>query len=250
MRESYGAGGAPMSTYDTTLKVRDIVAMDTMLFGFERPDGFQFKAGQAMDLVLVESEIEAARGARHTFSIVTAPSEDGLAIATRMRDSPFKQALKRLPLGAKVRLDGPFGSLVQKDAKRSAVLIAGGIGITPFMSMLRQAAHDQSPQFLMLVYCNRRPEDAPFISELTQLERANSNFRLVATMTQPGKSNIHWNGHIGRIDEALLRQVMAHVNEPLYYLAGPPAMVGDVYQTLSDIGIADDAIHSEEFYGY
>ena len=94
-----------MSTYDTTLKVRDIVAMDTMLFGFERPDGFQFKAGQAMDLVLVESEIEAARGARHTFSIVTAPSEDGLAIATRMRDSPFKQALKRLPLGAKVRLE-------------------------------------------------------------------------------------------------------------------------------------------------
>ena len=235
-----------MSTYDTTLKVRDIVALDTMLFGFERPDGFQFKAGQAMDLVLVESEIEQARGARHTFSIVTAPFEDGLAIATRMRDSPFKQALKRLPVGAK----GPFGSLVQKDAKRAAVLIAGGIGITPFMSMLRQAAHDQSPQFLLLVYCNRRPEDAPFISELTQLERVNSNFRLVATMTQPGKSNIHWNGHSGRIDEALLRQVLGKVHEPLYYLAGPPTMVGDIYQTLSDMGIADDAIHSEEFYGY
>lgn len=239
-----------MSTYDTTLKARDILAMDTMLFAFERPDGFQFRAGQAIDLVLVESEIEAARGARHTFSIVSAPCEEGLAIATRMRDSPFKQALKRLPVGAKVRVDGPFGSLVQKDAKRAAVLIAGGIGITPFMSMLRQAAHDQSPQTLLLVYCNRRPEDAPFISELTQLERANSNFRLVATMTQPGKSNIHWNGHIGRIDEAFLRQAIGHVNEPVYYLAGPPAMVSDVYQTLIDIGIADDAIHSEEFYGY
>src|SRR5690349_4645083 len=105
--EGYRPGGAPMSTYDTTLKARDILAMDTMLFAFERPDGFQFRAGQAIDLVLVESEIEAARGARHTFSIVSAPFEEGLAIATRMRDSPFKQALKRLPVGAKVKVDGP-----------------------------------------------------------------------------------------------------------------------------------------------
>lgn len=240
-----------MSTYDTTLTVRDIVAMDTMLFGFERPAGFQFKAGQAVDLVLVESEIAEARGARHTFSIVTAPFEDKLAISTRMRDSPFKRALKRLAVGSRVRLEGPFGSLVLKqDARRTAVLIAGGIGITPFMSMLRQAAHEQSPQFLLLVYCNRRPEDAPFISELTQLERVNSNFRLVATMTQPDKSNIHWNGRRGRIDEALLRQVTGNLNEPVYYLAGPPAMVDDARQTLSDIGVADDAIHSEAFFGY
>lgn len=240
-----------MSTYDTKLTARDIVAADTMVFRFDRPPGFDFKAGQALDLVLPESEVEAARGTRHTFSIVSAPFEDKLAIATRMRDSVFKRALKLLMVGAPVRIEGPFGSMtLHQDALHAAVLIAGGIGITPFMSMIRQAANDQAPAFLLLIYSNRRPEDAPFISELIQLERGNSNFRLVATMTQPGKSNVHWNGHSGPIDEALLRQVAGNLNEPIYYLAGPPRMVQAMRDALTGIGVPDHTIRSEAFYGY
>lgn len=237
-----------MSTYDTKLAARDVVAMDTIKFEFERPDSFDFKPGQAIDLVLPEA---GAPQLRHTFSIVNAPFEDNVTIATRMRDSPFKRALKLLAVGAPVRIEGPSGSLVlHQDTRRPAVLIAGGIGVTPFISMIRQAAHDQAAQYLLLVYCNRRPEDAPFLSELTPLERLNSNFRLMATMTKPAQSNIHWNGRRGPIDEALLRQVAGTMNEPIYYLAGPPGMVDAMRQTLTDIGVADPAIHSEAFYGY
>ncbi|GLU31453.1 FAD-dependent oxidoreductase [Trinickia caryophylli] len=237
-----------MGTYDTKVVVRDIVATDTMTFEFARPDGFDFKAGQAIDLILPES---GQPDARHTFSIVSAPFEDKVAIATRMRDTPFKRALRMLMAGSPARIEGPFGSLtLHKETRHAAVLIAGGIGITPFLSMIRQAAHDQSPQYLLLVYSNRRPEDAPFLSELTQLERVNSNFRLVATMTQPGKSHIHWNGANGPIDEALLRQVAGNLADPVYYLAGPPKMVEAIRETLTDIGVADAAIRSEEFYGY
>jgi ferredoxin-NADP reductase len=240
-----------MSTYETKLTARDIVATDTMTFEFERPEGFDFKAGQAIELTLVDTGGAGAQGARHTFSIVSAPFENKLAIATRMRDSLFKRALKQLMVGSPVRVEGPYGSLtLHRDERHAAVMIAGGIGITPFLSMARQAANDQSAQYLLLVYSNRRPEDAPFLSELTQLERVNVNFRLVATMTQAGKSNIHWNGRTGPVDENLLQQVAGNLPEPVYYLAGPPMMVEAMRDTLADIGIADGAIHSEEFFGY
>lgn len=240
-----------MGTFDTKLVARDIVAADTMVFEFEQPVGFAFKAGQSIDLILIDTEVEAARGARHTFSIVSAPFEDRLAIATRMRDSAFKRALKLLMVGAPARIEGPAGSLtLHQDARHAAVLIAGGIGITPFVSMIRQAANDQAPQCLLLIYSNHRPEDASFISELIQLERVNSNFRLIATMTQASKSNVHWNGHSGRIDQALLRQVAGNLNEPIYYLAGPPGMVDAMHEALADIGVPDYTVRSESFYGY
>lgn len=241
-----------MSTYETKLTVRDVVATDTMTFEFERPQGFDYKAGQTIDLTLVDTPIAEAKGARHTFSIVSAPFENKLAIATRMRaPSPFKQALKQLMVGTPVRIEGPYGSFtLHGDPRHTAVMIAGGIGITPFLSMARQAAHEQSAQYLMLVYSNRRPEDAPFLSELTQLERLNVNFRLVATMTQASKSNIHWNGRTGPIDETLLQQVAGNFPEPVYYVAGPPMMAEAMCATLADMGIAAGAIKSEEFYGY
>jgi ferredoxin-NADP reductase len=244
--------GVAMSTYETKLIARDIVAADTMIFEFERPQGFDFKAGQAIDVTLVETEVAEAKGARHTFSIVSAPFENKLAIATRMRAaSKFKLALKRLMVGTPVRIEGPYGSLTLHDnSRRAAVMIAGGIGITPFLSMARQATNDQSPHYLMLVDSNRRPEDAPFLSELTQLERLNVNFRLVATMTQASKSNIHWNGRTGPIDENLLQQVTGHFPEPVYYVAGPPMFVEAMRATLTDMGIAESSIHSEDFFGY
>jgi ferredoxin-NADP reductase len=240
-----------MSTYETKLLVRDIVATDTMTFEFERPARFDFRAGQSIGITLIDTALTEAQGARHTFSIVSAPFEDKLAIATRMRDSPFKRALKQMMVGSKVRIEGPYGSMtLHKETRHAAVTIAGGIGITPFLSMARQAAHDQSPQYLLLIFSNRRPEDAPFLSELTQLERVNSNFRLVATMTQPAKSNIHWNGKTGPIDVALLHDVAGNLPDPLFYLAGSPMMVESMRETLADFGVAEHAIHSEEFYGY
>jgi len=91
-----------------------------------------------------------------------------------MRDSAFKRTFKSVRIGAPVQLEGPFGSLtLHNNRARPAVFIAGGIGITPFMSILRQAAKDQLHQRLLLLYSNRRPEDAAFLAELQRLEPLN-----------------------------------------------------------------------------
>jgi ferredoxin-NADP reductase len=166
-----------------------------MAFHFEKPTGFSFKPGQAIDVVLIDPPTTDPQSARHTFSIVSAPFQGELVVATRMRDSAFKRAFKSVPVGSPAKLEGPFGSLtLHNNRARPAVFIAGGIGITPFMRILRQAAKDQLPQRLLLLYSNRRPEDAAFLAELQQLEQQNKNFRLVATMTEMSKSSRPWEG--------------------------------------------------------
>jgi ferredoxin-NADP reductase len=240
-----------MSIFETRLKRREEVAAGTFAFHLEKPRDFRFKPGQAVDVVLTDPSGAEAQGARHTFSIVSAPSEDELCVATRMRDSAYKRALTSLSIGAPLKLDGPFGSLtLHGDRARPAVLIAGGIGITPFMSMLRQAAQDRLPQRLVLLYSNRRPEDAAFLAELQRLAEQNQNFRLLATMTQMGKSARPWTGATGAIDEDWLRRVGGELAAPIYYLAGPPAMVAALHETLNAAGVSDDDIRSEEFFGY
>ena len=131
-----------MSVHEVKLKGHLAVAEGTMAFRFSKPGGFVLEAGQAIRLELIDPPVEAGQGSR-TFSLVSAPFEQELVVATRMRDSAFKRALRALPDGASIRIDGPFGDLTLCDPERPAVFIAGGIGITPFMSMLRQAAEDR-----------------------------------------------------------------------------------------------------------
>ena len=129
-------------------------------------------------------------------------------------------------------------------------MIAGGIGITPFVSILRQAATDPLPRRLVLLYANHRPEDAAFLAELQALESPNENFRLVATMTRMSDSTQPWTGETGAIDAPLVRRIADELAAPIYYLAGPPAMVEAMRQTLQAAGVDDDDLRSEEFYGY
>ncbi len=240
-----------MGTYDVRLERRDEIATGTMAFQFEKPAGFVFEPGQAIDVVLIEPPATDSSSERHTFSIVSAPFEAELVVATRMRDSAFKRALKSLPIGAPARIEGPFGSFtLRRDPARPAVFIAGGIGITPFMSILRQAAQEGSPRRLALIYSNRRPEDAAFLAELQQLEERNRNFRLFATMTQMDKSARPWSGETSLVDAELLQRCVGELAAAVYYVVGPPAMVEAMRQTLGHAGIAEEDIRSEEFYGY
>lgn len=233
------------------LKSKGRVAEGTMAFFFSRPEGFTFKPGQAIDLILPDPDNPAAEGERHAFSLVGAPYQHDLCITTRMRDTAYKRRLDALAVGASVQVDGPFGSMtLHRNAGRAAVFIAGGIGITPFMSMLRQAAHEALPQPILLLYSNRRPEDTSFIDELQELERANPKFRLMATMTQMSKSCAVWEGERAMLSGELIKREIAALSDPIFYVVGPPAMVEALKLALSQAGVDEDDIRSEEFYGY
>lgn len=240
-----------MSAYRTTLAAREEIAEGTAAFHFALPSGFSFTPGQAIDLFLPGPPTAGDADVRHAFSIVSAPAEQQFTIATRMRDSVFKRKLGALRIGATVAIEGPFGSLVvPMNHAVPAVLIAGGIGITPFMSILRQAARDRSHRSVTLIYSNRRPEDAAFLVELQHMAQSRTNFLLVATMTQMSASNRPWSGLTGAVDADLLTKVVDDVLAPHYYVVGPPQMVESMRATLKMAGVGSEAIHTEEFFGY
>lgn len=230
-----------VSTHEVSLLGRDAVAAGTMAFRFARPAGFGFRAGQSVSVALLEPPSEP-NSAQRVFSLASAPYEPELMVATRMREgSAFKRALQVLPTGARVRLKGPRGVMtLHEDRARAAVFIAGGIGITPFMSMLRQAVHGREARPLLLVYSNRRPQDAPFLAELQAMVGELPGFRLLAKMTDAQ----------GFVDADAIRGFAGGAAAPVYYLAGPPAMVDAMKAVLHGIGVTDADVRSEQFYGY
>src|SRR5205807_4711270 len=150
-----------------------------------------------------------------------------------------------------VKMDSAMGSFtLHKHSAKPAVFLAGGIGITPFSSIVRQADHDHAPHRLYLFYSNRRPEDAPFIEVLQNLEKTNPNFRFIATMTEMSGSKKTWNGETGRINREMLSKHLNDLRGPIYYIAGPPAMVSGMRKMLVASGVDEDDIRTDEFAGY
>ena len=241
----------PVSAYASRLLNKVEVAEGTIAFHFEKPTGFDFKPGQSADLTLPNPPETDAEGNVRTFSIASAPFEDQLMFATRMRDTAFKRSLKKMPLGTVVKMDSAMGSFtLHKNSAKPAVFLAGGIGVTPFSSIVRQADHDRAPHKLYLFYSNRRPEDAPFVEVLQNLEKTNPQFRFIATMTEMRRSKKTWNGETGRIDQEMLSKYLNELRGPIYYVAGPPASVSGMRKMLVASGVDEDDIRSDEFSGY
>jgi len=228
------------------------VAQGTMSFAFGL-DGqaFPFKPGQYNTVTIPDPLYQDDEGNVRSLSIASSPSDPFILIATRMRGSAFKRTLAEVPLGTRVTFTGPKGSFTLPDDRAGpVVLIAGGIGITPFRSMIKHAAEQSLPLALTLIYSNRTPEEAPFLDDLARWQAENPRFHFVPTMTKPEASKRRWTGRTGYVDAAFLRDVPGGLDRSTFYTAGPPGMVAGVTQALADAGVAGDQIRTEEFSGY
>ena len=241
----------PLARYRSRLLNRVEVAEGTMAFHFEKPPGFDFKAGQSSDLTLLDPPEKDAEGNVRTFSLASAPFQDELMFATRMRNTAFKRSLRIVPLGTPVKMEPPAGSFtLHQDWAKPAVFLTGGIGITPFFSIVQQADHDRLRHHLYLFYSNRRPEDAPFLDILRALERSNPRFRFIPTMTEIQHTKQKWDGETGFIDNAMLSRYLSDLRGPIYYIAGPPAMVSAMRKMLVTAGVDKGDMRTDEFAGY
>lgn len=239
-----------MPRFTLTLDRRELLAERTMAFHFRKPERFTFVAGQALDVTLVNPPETDAEGNVRTFTIASAPQDEDLVVATRLRDTAFKRVLSSTPIGGHVQAEGPDGTFtLHEDAGQPAVFLTGGIGITPFRSMARDAAARTLAHSIWLFYSNTRPEDAAFLDELQQLAAATPSFHLVPTMTDVAKSHPRWRGETGVIDRAMIGRRLP-VLGPRYYVAGPPAMVIAMRQMLTAAKVKDTDIQREEFSGY
>jgi len=240
-----------MAVYKTKLVKKEEVAEGTIAFYFEKPEGFEFIAGQYVTVSLINPPETDDEGNSRFFSIASAPNENHLMVATRMRDTAFKRILKNLPVGSEIKIDGPDGSFyLPKDISKPAVFLIGGIGITPVFSIIKNAAYKKLSHRLFLFYSNKRPEDATFLKDLQNLEKENKNFKLIATMTEIKNSKQAWRGETGFINKEMLQKYIGNLNSPIYYMSGPPMMVKAMRELAEKIGATDDDIKFEEFAGY
>lgn len=241
-----------MPTFTLPLRERRTVAEGTMSFVFDLEGrSFPFSPGQYNIVTLSNPLYQDEEGDTRSFSIASSPRDPFLLIATRMRPSAFKRTLAEIPLGTGVTFSGPRGTFtLPQDTANPLVFVAGGIGITPFRSMIKHATEQRSTHKLTLMYSNRTPQGAPFLDELRGWERANPNFHFIPTMTEPEAAVPAWMGRTGYIDANFLRDTLQNLEPYIFYAAGPPNMVDAVTQALAQAGVAEDRRRTEQFAGY
>ncbi len=240
-----------MPLCETRLNRRQVIADGTMAFYFAKPERFSYTAGQFADYTLLNPSETDAEGDTRGFSLASAPYEDELALATRMRDTAFKRVLRTMELGTTLTLDAPYGSFtLHNDTQIPAVFLTGGIGVSAVRSIVLQAVHDKCPHRLLVFASNRRPEDAAFLGELMETQKDNPNYTFIGTMTGMEKSSREWHGETGYVTKAMLLKYIEDLTLPIFYIDGPPAMVSAMRGTLKEAGVKDDNIRTEEFSGY
>lgn len=249
------------------LEKREHQDTDVMSFKFGRQDNishniFNYAAGQYafFDIGGVYNDPEGP--VRH-FSLASSPTEEEIIISTRIRDTPYKKRLSSLEIGSKAKVTKPLGKFVlHDDYSKPAVLLSGGIGVTPFRSMIKYATDKQLPIRIVMFDSNRNIPNILYKEEFDECLNKNTNLKIVYTITekeddnQPSSAtgvNKEWKGERGRIDKAMLER---HLNDneiknSIYYICGPPGMLNAIKELLQNsLQIPKDQIRTEEFTGY
>ncbi len=193
---------------------------------FEKPKAFNFYPGQYIELD------------DKCFTLASSPTEAFLMMTTRPGISGFKKHLKRIRTGEIIQSSHPAGTFTIDEAD-PAIFIAGGVGITPFRSMIKWAVDRKLHLPITLIYSNS-DSDFIFKEELDkwQSELPNLTIHYINTVKE------------GRLDQEKLQRLITHHSSLIYYLAGPPSMVDDFEEILLNMEIDSTNIRTDRFDGY
>jgi ferredoxin-NADP reductase/nitrite reductase/ring-hydroxylating ferredoxin subunit len=235
---------------------------DIMSFKISRRDGqdyLNYRAGQfsIMDLGTKEDP----KGATRSFTIASSPTEkEWILVSTRIRDSPFKQKLSKLDVGASVKITAAFGKFtLPEDYSKPVVFLSGGIGVTPFRSMMKYATDKQLPLKITMFDANRNQQNILYREEFDSWSKLNENLKIVYAISieeadAPSLSAAsEWKGEKGFIDKSMLSRHLSEdeTNNAIFYICGPPAMLNAMQKLLSkELGVPDKRIKVELFTGY
>jgi ferredoxin-NADP reductase len=208
-------------------------------FIFKPEEPLVWKAGQFLHYVL-NHEGTDDRGSDRWFTIASAPYERHVMLTTRFaakQGSTFKKTLKALKPGDLIEVSDLDGDFIVIDPRKQYVFIAGGIGITPFRAILKEAAHAGKPLRATLLYANR-DKVAAYRKELDAMTKRNPNFK------------IHYLFSPQRIDKKTIKELVPDLKSPLFYVSGPEPMVESVGKMLQQIGVPKSRIKQDWFPGY
>ncbi|MDH7499715.1 MAG: FAD-dependent oxidoreductase [candidate division NC10 bacterium] len=232
------------------LRERRPETADVMSFIFDLGgQSYEYLPGQFAFLELDELAFPDERGKRRHFTISSSPTEkDILMFTIRMRGSGFKETLRNAPLGYEVTVETPRGRFVLPEVEgRRHIFLAGGIGITPFRSILRNAADRNAPIQALMLYFSRSAADLIFRRELEGIAGQMPTFSLVPVLSEPEPD---WRGEQGEFSERLLRRYVPDLEPCLFWISGSPPMVAALKDLIRQIGIPEESLHTDSFTGY
>lgn len=213
-------------------------AEDVTSFIFKPEISFSWKSGQFLHYTLKHKNYDN-RGPDRYFTIASAPFEKVVMITTRFAKdgSSFKKTLKTFQIGDTIEGVAPDGNFTLDDPNQESVFIAGGIGITPFRSILIDLAHRDIPINVTLLYANKTP-DFVFKKELEDTAKHNPNLK------------IHYFVDPKRIDENAIKKTVANLRKKIFYVSGPEPMVESIDELLESLGVPKNHIKNDFFPGY
>lgn len=211
---------------------------DVVSFIFQSETPVIWKAGQYMHYTLPHENQDARLNDRY-FTISSAPSEKNIMLTTRFtsqKSSSFKRALKELPIGGIIEADGPEGDFTLEEPGEY-IFIAGGIGVTPFRSILKDLEHKKISIEGKLLYGNR-DSHLIFKDELEDMAGLQKNFRM------------HYFIDPERIVDQAIKKLVPDISKPFFYVSGPEPMVEAFEKMLSEMGVSGDHTKRDYFPGY
>ncbi len=212
---------------------------DVKIFGLIPASGknIDFRPGQFVMLHLLDANMDSID--KRPYSIASAPGSNSLELAIKIINGRFTSKLDKVAVGERVGIDGPFGSFVFNDEAR-AVFIAGGVGIAPFMAMLRHINHRKPAGEYLLLYSCKTKKDILYAEELEKLRK---KIRIVVFLTRESETRPGY--ETGRIDSARIKKYVPDVSGYAWFMCGSVGMTASLKDALIKIGVPESSIKSE-----
>ncbi len=240
---------SPRSTFVLELRKKIQLAPDIYEFVFARPPKFSFAPGQYMEWTMGLKDADS-RGNRRYFTLASSPTENTIRLGVKFyeRSSAYKQEMLAMNTGAEViagHLAGDF--VLPADPTQPCVFIAGGIGITPFRSMLQYLLDKREKRPITVIYVVRRADEIVYDDVLQRAQR--QGVGVIYTLTDTENVPPGWRGRVGYITPEVITSVVPDYPRALYYISGPRRMVESLHDALDELGVQPRRIKTDYFAG-
>ncbi|MGD6808735.1 MAG: FAD-dependent oxidoreductase [Candidatus Bathyarchaeia archaeon] len=230
--------------YETTIQEIIPRTHDTTSFRFPRPKELQYQPGQYFFVTIKQDGKELTKH----FSFSTSPTETGhIEFTKKLTDHEYSMALKTAKVGDCAKIDAPYGKFTFDGEYPKIGLLCGGIGITPFMSIIKNATDKKLDSKITLFYGCRTEEDIAFKTELENLAEKNGNLKLIIVLSQ---ASSNWKGATGYINGEMVQKELPDFKDTVFFACGPPAMVAAMQGLVEKLGLPKEQLKLELFSGY
>ncbi len=232
-------------TYKLKLSRKEEILKDTYGLYFDKSDSdIKFLAGQFVTVTIPDLNAADGKGNERHFSIANSPNESNIEIIIRKSGSDFSNAILNLPIGSQLLFDEPRGEIHSKKVYENSlipVFIAGGTGITPVRSILRDFDEREIDKELILFYANRSIETAVFLNEFQNLSKVKNNFTFIPILENTSDTKTEK----GFFSEEIFKKYVSEIDKYVFFVTGPPMMLSEAIKVLVSSGVPEDKIFIE-----